>query len=44
MSNSVSVAELQMIENLKEELQIVFNIIIRLPIRREVKNELVYLK
>ncbi len=33
-----------MIEGLKNELQIIYNIIIRLPIRREVKNEIKYLK
>ena len=33
-----------MIEGLKNELQIIYNILIMLPIRREVKNEIKYLK
>lgn len=40
---TVSQVELQMIEGLKKELQYVFNIIVRLNIRKEIKNELRYL-
>lgn len=29
-----------MIDNMRDELQIIFDIIIRLPIRKEVKNEI----
>ena len=36
--------EIKMIENMKTELQLVFDIMVRLPIRKEVKGEIKYLQ
>lgn len=41
--STVSQAELDMISGLKHELQLIFNIITRLNIRKEIKNERRYL-
>lgn len=36
--------EMDMVKDLHNEIQTIFSIIIRLPIRREVKNEISYVK
>lgn len=43
-SEDADTYEVRMIEGMKVEMQIVFDILIRLPIRRELKSEYVYLK